>query len=88
MKHSAQIITFLSAKNRPMVQCHQSPLKLDPDPIFLSRELLFQGTIIKPKDRRNAFMAGTEYFGEIAQPHDHLPVNTMRKSHNHTLSWH
>ena len=42
MKHSAQIITFLSAKNRPMVQCHQSPLKLDQDPIFLSRELLFQ----------------------------------------------
>ena len=32
-------------------------------------------------------MAGTEYFGETAvQPHDHIPVNTMRKSHNHTLS--
>ena len=34
-------------------------------------------------------MAGTEYFGETAQPRDHipeLPVNTMRKSHNHAIS--
>ena len=32
-------------------------------------------------------MAGTEYFGETAvQPRDHIPVNTVRKSHNHTLS--
>ena len=52
------------------------------DPISLSRELLFQGTIRKPKHRRNVFMAGTEYFGETAQPRDHIPVNTMRKSHN------
>lgn len=38
---SAQIIIFLS-----MVQSQaKSPLKLDLDPIFLSRELLFQGTI-------------------------------------------
>ena len=35
------------------------------------------------------FMGGTEYFGETAvQPRDHIPVNTMRKSHNHTLSRH
>ena len=26
-------------------------------------------------------MAGTEYFSETAQPHDHKPVNTMWKSH-------
>ena len=27
-------------------------------------------------------MAGTEYFGQTAvQPRDHIPVNTMRKSH-------
>ena len=32
-----------------MVQCHYSPLKLDLDPIFLRRELLFQGAI----SRRN-----------------------------------
>ena len=25
-------------------------------------------------------MAGTEYFSETAQPRDHMPVNTMRKS--------
>ena len=29
-------------------------------------------------------MAGTEYFGQTAvQPRDHIPVNSMRKSHNH-----
>ena len=88
MKHSTQIITFLSVKTGLLVQRHESLLKLDRDLVFLSRELLFQGTIIKPKHRRNAFMAGTEYFVEIAQPRDHLRVNTMRKSHNHTLSWH
>ena len=56
------------------------------DPISLSRELLFQGTIRKPKHRRNVFfMASTEYFGETAQPRDHIPVNTMRKSHNRDL---
>ena len=34
-------------------------------------------------------MGGTEYLGETAvQPRDHIPVNTMRKSHNHTLSRH
>ena len=34
-------------------------------------------------------MAGTEYFGETSvQPRDHIPVNTMRNSHNHTLSRH
>ena len=34
-------------------------------------------------------MAGTEYFGETAvQRRDPIPVNTMRKSHNHTLSRH
>ena len=34
-------------------------------------------------------MAGTEYFGQTAvQPRDHIPVNTMRKSHNHTLLRH
>ena len=39
--------------------------------------------------QRNVFMAGTQYFGETAvQPRDHTPVNTMRKSHNHTLSRH
>ena len=30
-------------------------------------------------------MASTKYFGETAvQPSDHIPVNTMRKSHDHT----
>ena len=38
LKHSTQIITFLSAKTA-------SQLKLDLDPIFLSRELVFQSKI-------------------------------------------
>ena len=30
------------------------------------------------------FIAGTEYFGQNAvQPRNHIPVNTIRKSHNH-----
>ena len=63
------------------------PAELDLEPIYLSRGLLFQGTISKTKHRRNVFMAGTEYFGETAvQLRDHVPVNTMRKSQNHTLS--
>ena len=34
-------------------------------------------------------MAGTEYFGETAvQPRNHIPVNSMRNSHNPTLSRH
>ena len=79
MKHSAQIITFLSAKTGLWFNAI-SPLKLDLDPIFLIRELLFEGTISKAKHRRNAFMTGTEYFGETAvQPRDQIPVNTMRK---------
>ena len=41
---SAQIIIFLSAKTSLWFKA-KSPLKLDLDPIFLSRELLFQGTI-------------------------------------------
>ena len=36
---------FHICKTRPMVQFHQSPLQLDLDPIFLSRESLFQVTI-------------------------------------------
>ena len=80
MKHSTQIITFLSGKTGLWLNAI-SPLKLDLDPIFLIRELLFQGTISKAKHRRSTFMTGTEYFGENAvQPRDHISVNTMRKS--------
>ena len=90
MKHGAQIITLLSAKKGPMVQCHQRPLKLDLDPIFLSRELLSQGTKSATLNTdATILMAGTAYFGQIAvQPRDHIPVNTELKSHNHTLSRH
>ena len=30
----------------------------------------------------------TEYFGATAQQRDHIPLNTVWKSHNHTLSQH
>ena len=67
LKHSTRIITFLSAKTGLWFNA-KSPLKLlDLDLIFLSRELVFQGTISKAKHRRNVFMAGTEYFDATAQ---------------------
>ena len=62
------------------------------DPISLSRALLFQGTIRKPKHRRNVFMAGTEYFGETAQLREHIPefyLSTLCGNHtaqSHTLA--
>ena len=30
-------------------------------------------------DKRNVFMAGTEYFSETAQPRYHIPLNIMRE---------
>ena len=78
MKQSTQIMTFLSAKTGLLVQS-QEPAETRPRSNL--RELLFQGTISKLKHQRNVFMAGTEYFGETAQPRDHIPINTMRKSH-------
>ena len=38
---------------------------------------------------RCILMPSTDYFGETAlKQRHHIPVNTMRKSHNHTLSLH
>ena len=46
MKHSTQIITFLSAKKPAYGSMPLEPAETRPiDPIFLSPELLFQGTI-------------------------------------------
>ena len=77
-----------------MVQSQESA-ETTKDPIFQSRELVFQRKISQAKHRRNVFMAGTENFGATTQPRDHIPdefclssVNTRRKSHNHTLSRH
>ena len=76
MEHSSQIITFLSPKTG---LCFN--LKLDLDPIFLSRELLSQGTMSKAKHRR---LAGTEYFGETAvQPRDNISVNHAETTESH-----
>ena len=56
-----------------MVQRQEPAETIDLDLIFLSRELVFQGTISKAKHRRSVFMAGTEYFGATAQPRHHIP---------------
>ena len=59
---------------------------------FLSRELVFQGTISEAKHRQNIFMAGTEYFGETAQLREHIPefyLSTPCGNHtaqSHTLA--
>ena len=76
MKHSAQIVTFLSAKTGPW--CHQSPLKLDIDPIFLSRELLprynhklnTDETILFWRNRSSTTRSHTcQHHAEITQSH-------------------
>ena len=80
IKHSAQIHHLLICKNRSMVQSHQSPLKLVEScfPKVQSAKLNTDETIL---------VAGREYFGQTAvQPRNHIPVNTMRKSHNHTFA--
>ena len=62
------------------------PAETRPRSNFPDSRVAFQGTISYAKHRRNVFMAGTEYFGGNAvQPRDHIPVNTMGKSHNHTF---
>ena len=56
-----------------MVQSQEPAESIDLDPVFLSRELVFQGTISYANRRRNAFMPGTEHSGATAQPRDHIP---------------
>ena len=49
----------------------------------------FNSILTKLDTNETILMAGTEYFGETAvQPRDYIPVNTMRKPHNHTHSRH
>ena len=88
MKHSTQIITFLSTKpaygSMPL-----EPAETRPRSNFPDSKVAFQGTISYAKHRRNVFMAGTEYFGGNAvQPRYPILANTMRKTYNHTLSRH
>ena len=70
----------------------KSPLKLDLDPIFLSRQLVFQRTISCAKHRRESFYGSHRIFwcnSSTTRSHTWVPpVNTVRKSHNHTLSRH
>ena len=67
------------------------PLELDERPRSnfpkLIESCFFKVQSAKLNTDETILMAGTEYFGQTAvQPRDHTPVNTMRKSHNHTLS--
>ena len=70
-----------------MVQRQEPAETIDLDLIFLSRELVFQGTISKAKHRRSVFMAGTEYFGVTAQPRHHIPEFCLSTPcENHTIT--
>ena len=78
MKHSTQIITLLSAKtglygSKPLEPAETRPINRSN----------FR-TIRKPKHRRNVFMAGTEYFGETAQPRIIIWRLTQAKYHRIT----
>ena len=68
MKHSTQIITFLSAKTGLYGSKPLEPAETRPRSNFPQSKVAFQDTIRKPKHQRNVFMACTEYFGETAQP--------------------
>ena len=57
-----------------MVKSQEPAETIDLDPVFLSRELVSQGTISYANHRRNVFMPGTEYSGATAQPRDHIPA--------------
>ena len=89
MKRSAQIITFLSSKiglwfNAIRARWNQTQIQFS---WVESRFSKVQSAKLKTDE--TILMAGTEYFGQTAvQPRDHIPVNTMRKSYNHTLSRH
>ena len=83
MKHTTQIITFLSAKTSLFGSKPLEPAETRPRSNFLSRKLLSKvqsGT----KHQRNVFMAGTEYFGETAQPRIIIWRSTQPKYHRIT----
>ena len=77
---------LLICENRPIVQCHQ-PAETRPRSNFSESRVAFpRYNQAKLNTDETILMAGTEYFGETeVQPRDHIPVNTMRKSLNHTL---
>ena len=82
MKRSAQIITFLSSKiglwfNAIRARWNQTQIQLS---WVESRFSKVQSAKLNTDE--TILMAGTEYFGQTAvQPLDHIPVNTMWKSH-------
>ena len=85
MKRSAQIITFLKAKidlwfNAIRARWNKTKIQFS---WVESRFSELQSA--KLNTNESILMAGTEYFGETAQPRDHIPVNTMRKSHSRDL---
>ena len=83
MKHTTQIITFLSAKTSLFGSKPLEPAETRPRSNFVSRKLLSKvqsGT----KHQRNVFMAGTEYFGETAQPRIIIWRSTQPKYHRIT----
>ena len=65
------------------------PAETRPTSNFPESRVVFPRYKLAKLNTDETIMAGTEYFGEtVVQLRDHIPVNTMRKSHNHTLSRH
>ena len=89
MKRSAQIITFLSSKiglwfNAIRARWKQTQIQFS---WVESRFSKVQSDKLNTDE--TILMPGTEYFGQTAvQQRDHIPVNTMRKSYNLTVSRH
>ena len=82
MKRSAQIITFLSSKIGLWFNVIRARWNYcSPRSNFPESRVAFPRYSQLNTDE-TMLMAGTEYFGLTSvQPPDHIPVNTMRKSH-------
>ena len=86
MKHSARIVS-LSAQRLAYGSRPLEPAETRPRSNFPESTIAFSKVRSAKLNADVIFkMPGTDYFGETALKQDY--VNTVRKSHNHTLSQH
>ena len=89
MKHSTQLVTLsaqgLAYGSMPLELAETKPRSNFPE----LRNAFSKVRSAKLNNDVTILMPCTDYFGETAlKTSHHIPDNTMRKSHNHTLSLH